>query len=588
MGPVYRLEPGDDARGVEALLKRADLPVAFDTEGAHLNVYAEDFELRLCQFGTTDEAYVWEPKDFPDLAKTVTTYRPLWMWNADYDTRVLDHCLGITLEETAPFVMDGAILSRLIDPRGEKDGGVGHSMDAQANERLGLDVKGKAKSAMMEAGKQYKLRSQAAVWAGIPTTDETYVRYAGQDVMLTSRLGPDLLEEIEEHGLEDIASFEHAVAYCVSTLIRKGWQIDRQYAADALQKFEEQFAELEADLSHRGVRPTATGNYSTSRAGLIERFQALGVRFKDQTASGAVKLDDEVLQKIADRDDEAAEIAKTVLAAKAAQKSQGFVRGFLEAADPNGRVHSNLNPLGTLTGRMSSSSPNLQNLTRDATEVRGCFVSEPGEVLIGVDFASVEWRVAAGVTGDKNMKYVFEQDGDMHGLVAQVVFGKEFTKAQRQQVKSVGLGRLYGGGVATLARQSGLPEEDVERAVQAIDRLYPGIREKVREAYDTISGPTRIELATGRHAITDAAYKALNVQCQGPARDLLAYGLVRLFEAGLGDNVLMLVHDEVILSVPEFEAEAYVAKVQEILACDFMGVRIESEGQVLGERWKKA
>lgn len=567
----------------------SDEPIAFDTETTGLNVYAEDFELRLCQFGTAETAYVWEPADFPDLARRAVTTRPVWMWNADYDCRVLDQVLGIDLEETAPCVMDAAILSRLIDPRGEKDGGIGHSMDAQANERLGLDVKGKAKAAMMEAGKAYKLRSQAAVWAGIPVHDETYVRYAGQDVLLTARLGPGLLAEIEEHDLAEVASFEHTFAYCVSTLVRRGWAIDREYAERALAEFQDEFERQEEWLQVDGIRPTATGNYSTSRAGLVEKFEEMGVEFKEHTASGAVKLDDDVLQKIARsyRNDDAARIAQTVLAAKVAQKTQGFVRGFLEAADKDDRVHANLNPLGTLTGRMSSSSPNLQNLTRDVEEVRGCFVPEPGQALIGVDFAAVEWRVAAAVTGDENMKRVFREGGDIHADVARIVFGPEFSKAQRQQCKSVGLGRLYGGGVDTLARQSGLPRDKVEEAVAAIDHLYPGIRAKVREAYDTISGPTRLVLSTGRHAITDAAYKALNVQCQGPARDLLAQGVVRLFEAGLGEYVLMLVHDEVILSVPELEAEAYVEKVRDILECDFEGVRIEAEGQVLGERWKK-
>lgn len=510
------------------------------------------------------------------------------MWNADYDCRVLDQVLEIDLEETAPFVMDAAILSRLIDPRGEKDGGAGHSMDAQANERLGLDVKGKAKAAMLEAGKAYKLRSQAAVWAGIPTNDATYVTYAGQDVLLTARLGPGLLAEIENHDLAEVASFEHTFAYCVSTLVRRGWPIDRGYAEKALESFGDAFGVAELDLKAAGVEPTKTGNYSTARAGLVAKFVDLGVTFTEYTPAGGVKLDDEILQKIAHKaHDQAANIALTVLAAKVAQKTQGFVRGFLEAADKDDRVHANLNPLGTLTGRMSSSSPNLQNLTRDVEEVRGCFVAEPGQTLIGVDFAAVEWRVAAAVTGDENMKRVFREGGDIHADVARIVFGADFTKAQRQQCKSVGLGRLYGGGVDTLARQSGLPRDKVEEAVAAIDHLYPGIRAAVREAYDTINGPTRLVLATGRHAITDAAYKALNVRCQGPARDLLAQGVVRLFEAGLGEYVLMLVHDEVILSVPELEAEAYVEKVRDILECDFEGVRIEAEGQVLGERWRK-
>lgn len=584
-GTVIFLDPEDSDAPVREL-RDSGRTVALDTEGSGLEVYKPDFALRLVQFGDTEVSYVFEPAGREDLIRYLVTAGPCVYWNACFDTRVLDKALGIPLEETWEHAIDAAILSRLIDPRGKKDGGIGHAMKDNAVERLGLDV-ADARKLVMEAGRAYKLRKEADVWAKIPTTDETYRTYAGQDTILAARLYEVLLPELQELDLEEVCSLEHAVAYCVSTLIRKGWKVDRPYAEAALVKYAQEFEHEEAQLKGMQVRPTATGNYSTSRAGLIDRFTELGVRFTETTASGAPKLDDEVLQRIAAKDDEAAEIAATVLRAKVAQKTQGFIKGFLEAADPNDRVHATLNPLGTLTGRMSCSNPNLQQATREIPEVRGCFVAEPEQVLLSVDYSGVEWAVAAGVTDDANMRRVLREGGDMHGLVAHVVFGKDYTKAQRQQCKSVGLGRLYGGGVDTLARQSGLPRAKVEEAVAAIDKLYPGIRAKVREAYELIDGPTRLHLASGRHAITDAAYKALNVQCQGPARDLLAYALLRLFEAGLGENVLMLVHDEVILSVPKDEAEAYLDKVQGLMACEFLGVQIVSEGDVIGPRWKK-
>src|SRR5690606_19177438 len=264
------------------------------------------------------------------------------------------------------------------------------------------------------------------VWAKIPDDDETYVRYAGQDVMLASRLGVELSRQIEELDLVDIASKQHAVAYCYADMTHRGWKIDRPYAEEAIRKYEGVFAEKEAELAGYGIRPTATGNYSTSRDGLIEKFVELGVQFKEVTSTGAPKLDDAVLSDIASkRDDEAALIARTVLEARRAQKVAGQLRGYLDAADPNDRVHPNLTPLGTHTGRTSCSNPNLQNPDKEAVEVRGVFVAEDEDhVIVSSDLKSVEWRTAAIVTGDENMKRIFAEGGDIHAETAGRFYGR--------------------------------------------------------------------------------------------------------------------------------------------------------------------
>lgn len=658
LGVVHRLFPGDSTDGVLALLN-GEAPIAFDTETSGLNVYAADFRLRLCQFGTPDVAYVWEPSDFPDLARLCVTTRPVWYWNADFDTRVLDHCLGIKLEETWENVLDGQILSRLVDPRGEKDGGVGHTMDAQAQARLGLRVKGTAKKAMMEAGKQYKLRSQAAVWANIPTTDETYVRYAGQDVLLTSRLGPHLLSNparefwkqgIEDLGMEEVASKQHAVAYCYSCIVRRGWKIDREYANEAIRKYTDEFKSEESKLAGYGIKPTATGNYSTSRAGLLDRFEELGVKFTEHTDAGGIKLDDEVLSQIAagtidyyseeehqqhhwdrllasllEQYDEqtawealkahgpgdppapgvAAEIAATVIRAKKAQKIVGTITGYLEAADPNDRVHASLTPLGTQTGRTSCASPNLQNPDKDAEEVRGCFVADSeDEVVVSSDLKAIEWRVAAIVTGDRTMKKVFARGADLHELVAELTWrdkwkdadqklrdtlrnGGEHAGVKYPSMKVTGLAKLYGSGVDGATRNSGLPRAVIQRTYDAIDKLYPGIREHMRKAYDEIDGPTRVMLRSGRHAVVDKPYKKLNSECQGYAADLLMDFVLRIFEAGLGHTILMLVHDEGLFSFPASEAGALMEKIRGLMQDHIEGVDILTDPKECGYRWRK-
>jgi DNA polymerase I len=611
MGPVYRLEPGDDARGVEALLRRADLPVAYDTETSGLDIYLPGFEHRLSQFGTGDLAFTWDPDELTGLDKLATTTRPLWYFNADFDTRVINHTRGVTLEETWPYVMCAAILARLLDARSEKQGGIGHSLEEQSSARLGLGAKGATQAALMAAGKKYGLRTKAEVFRGIPRTDEDLNIYAGQDVMTTVRLGEHLRQGIEERGLEETASFEHALAYCVATIQRRGWKVDRAYAEEAIERFEKIFREEDAKLASMGVRPTkSSGLHVSSRMGLIDRFLELGVRFTEPADSAVDKdlsaeeieagklwkLDEDVLLSIqGKRNDEASALARAVLTAKKPQRAATTIKGYLSYADADDRVHAGINPLGTVTGRMSSSNPTLQNPSRDIAEVRGTFVADPGHALLSVDYSSVEWRVAAGVTDDHGLRKAFEEGRDPHKITAELIYkdawrnGTEDEKKDlKQQAKTRGLGYLYGQWYKTAAKQEGIPEEEMKAVHDAIDAAFPGIR-RTKDSYrDEIHGPTTLDLATGRQVIVDKPHKVLNYLCQGPARDLLAYAVLRLFEAGLGEYICMLVHDEIVLSVPELEAEAYKEKVQELMATEFLGVQITSDGNVLGERWKKA
>jgi DNA polymerase-1 len=613
LGKVYRLEPGDDARGVEELL-RSDKGIAYDTETSCLDVYLPGFEHKLSQFGSRDLAFTWDPDEL-SLDRLVTTKRPVWYFNADFDTRVLDHVRDITLEETWPFVKDAAILARLIDSRNAKQGGFGHSLEEQSSARLGLGAKDATKKALLLAGEKYGLQSEEAMWRGIPRTDDDYNRYAGQDVMTTVRLGEHLLEGIEYYDLEEIASLEHSVGYCVATIERRGWKVDRAYGEEAIARFEQIFAEEDAKLAEWGVRPTkSSGRHVTSRMGLIDRFQELGVTFTEPSKSAAEKLkagtwqdadvieakawklDEGVLLSIASKKkDLAADLARAVLTAKKPERAATTIRGYLRYADENDRVHAGINPLGTVTGRMSSSAPTLQNPSRDIEEVRGTFVAEKGYSLLSVDYSSVEWRVAAGVTDDEGLRTAFATGKDPHKISAELIYGdawrngtEEERKDLKQKAKTRGLGKLYGQYYKNAAKQEGIPEEDMKAVHDALDELYPGIKRKVDEYRDIINGPTRVDLETGRSVYVDRPHKVLNYLCQGPARDLLAYAVLRMFEAGLGEYIRMLVHDEVVLEVPELEAEAYKEKVMEIMESEFLGVKITSDGNVLGERWKKA
>jgi DNA polymerase I-like protein with 3'-5' exonuclease and polymerase domains len=165
----------------------------------------------------------------------------------------------------------------------------------------------------------------------------------------------------------------------------------------------------------------------------------------------------------------------------------------------DGRVRPTIYTLGTDTGRMSCVRPNLQQLPRTGG-IRACLTADPGHVLISADFSSVELRVAAALSGDPNLRKMIVDGVDIHWTIARQVFGAHATKADRYAIKRGVFGRLYGGGVPTLARQVGCSEPVTARMVATPDAMTPTLaawsarlQEKVKAGqtqFTTYSGAT--------------------------------------------------------------------------------------------------
>jgi DNA polymerase-1 len=238
---------------------------------------------------------------------------------------------------------------------------------------------------------------------------------------------------------------------------------------------------------------------------------------------------------------------------------------------------------------MSMSQPALQNVPRGG-DVRGCLIADPGDVLVSADYAQIEFRVAAVVTGDDVLRRAILDGADIHADVAASLFGPGFTAEQRNLAKRAGFGRMYGGGVNALVQQTGADETLARAAIAAFDATYPGVARFARKVARVVDqGQTTITTITGRPVPTEPGrgYAAINYLVQSPARDLFADGLRRLHAAGLGDRIRLVVHDEVILSVPQAEAQRYADAVVRCLETTLDGVPITAEANVLGQRWRK-
>ncbi len=197
-------------------------------------------------------------------------------------------------------------------------------------------------------------------------------------------------------------------------------------------------------------------------------------------------------------------------------------------------------------------------------------------------------RVLAALADVRVMKEAISRGEDLHAFTARLVYGDEFTKFQRGLMKGVGFGKVYGGGAPTLSRQTGAPLDAVRAAVAEYDRVYPEIRRYGKRLQSRAEfGKREVITPAGRHLPLDRdrLYSATNYLVQSTARDLLAQAIVDIFDAGMGDHLLLPVHDELIVQAPEGDAEEIVHAIGRLMESDFMGVRIESEPEVYGPSW---
>jgi DNA polymerase I len=254
-----------------------------------------------------------------------------------------------------------------------------------------------------------------------------------------------------------------------------------------------------------------------------------------------------------------------------------YVEALLTEVNPDtGRVHTSYNQTGTVTGRLSSSDPNLQNIptrTVEGRRIRRAFIAAPGYVLISIDYSQVELRLAAHMAKDEGMLAAFHRGEDIHAATAAAVYGvplSDVTPAMRRHAKAVNFGLLYGQTAFGLTRSSDLTLAEADDFIRKYFERFSGIRgyvdgvkrAAVENGYvETLLGRRRYfpELAAGSRidaqARGRAEREAINAPVQGTAADVMKLAMIRmsseLKRAGLDARMILQVHDELV-----FEASA--------------------------------
>lgn len=599
---INYVEGPRDLHRFEDFLARGDKVLGLDTETTDLNVYTPGWACRLVQFGNEDTAFVLRADRFATaITRALRQPRHFTVHNAAFDLQVIDRAFGVTIEELGPRVFDTRIFAHLLDPRQRHEGGTGLGLKELSE--IYVDPEAPDTSTDLHAifRSEYKA-TKVTGWRLIDIDHPVYVRYAGLDPILARLLFDELAPLIRDLDLNHLSQFEHHLQTLLAMMQRKGILEDVSYIETLkgdLAVEAEKFGKVAARYGVENVNSTAQVS-----AALV----AMGENLTEKTDSGALKVDKGVLMPLADLDDQWERVearrpnplAGAVLRSKRATKwGESYAQAFLDLRDEGDRLHPFIGGLQARTARMSISKPPLQQLPSGDWKVRRALIADPGQLIIASDYSQVEMRVLAALAGEEAMLEGIRAGLSIHKTVASKMFGEEWEalyeagdpQALRRYklAKNTGFGEVFGGGAPTLARQAGVSIEVARDAKRLFSEGFPGIKKygkrlQARAEY----GKKEVVTPSGRHLPLDRdrLYAATNYMVQSTARDLLAQAIVDVFDAGLGDHLLLPVHDELIAQAPEKDAEEVIREIGRLMETpDFFGVPITSDPEVYGPSW---
>jgi len=316
-------------------------------------------------------------------------------------------------------------------------------------------------------------------------------------------------------------------------------------------------------------------------------FAKLGMKSAKKTAKTRVaSTGEEVLEELAVAGHE---LPRKILEYRGVQKLKStYVDPLPTLIDPQtGRIHASFQQTVAATGRLSVTEPNLQNVpirTSTGRRVREAFVAEAGHLLLSADYSQIELRILAHLSKDATLIDTFRRGEDIHDRTGREIFGPFSPvpiEEQRRVSKMVNYALLYGKSAFTLAKDLSVTREQAEQFVLAYFARYPSVKrfledtvEKARETgvVRTLLGRLRRlpDLRSKNYQMrAEAERQALNMPVQGSAADLIKKAMIELHqqlrERKMASRLILQIHDELLLEVPEAEAEAARSLVKSVM-----------------------
>lgn len=573
---VNVVETTEDLEGFRDFVRAHKRCLAVDTETTGLDIYSDTFRCRLVQFGTQDEAWVIPVElgvEFQGpVINALVAIEKLVFQNASYDLQVLNRCFNIQMEHMWPKVLDTQILAKLVDPRPYVAGGFGHSLEELVAKFISKDLATNVKGLMTKIAHE-EGTINARIWKVIDLFHPEYNLYAGMDTIFTARICRKLAPLVPDVS-RGLVSYEHKIAEICSYIDRKGFLLDVEYADGLSEKWMQEQEVWEAiALTEYGVEKV------NSVADVAEGLREMGVKLNQTTASGAIKVDKDILGKLIEEGNELAEIVAE--AKKLGKWNKTWVRKFLDSRDSDDRCHTSINPLQARTSRMSITGIPAQTLPASDWLVRRCFVAEPGHVMVSVDYQTQELRVLAALSGDRTMIKAFSANADLHQITA------DASGVNRKVGKMANFLTVYGGGAGTLSEQAHIDFPTAKRVLDGFAKTYPGVAKLSRKLSQEASRQGFIITPSGRRLPVDPSrsYSALNYMVQSTSRDVTCRALIRLHEAGFTPYLRLPIHDEIVASLPAEKALWGAKEIARLMAEQMGPVLIGTDPEVGGRAW---
>ncbi|HEX7955311.1 MAG TPA: DNA polymerase, partial [Pyrinomonadaceae bacterium] len=403
----------------------------------------------------------------------------------------------------------------------------------------------------------------------------------------TAQVADVLHGRILEQGLESIYNeIELPLAPLLHRIERAGLKVDTSVLGELSALFGAELEKLTTQIYKVAGREFKIN--SPKQVG--EVLEELNISTRRKTATGQVSTSRAVLDELAAQ---GYELPRLLIEFRELDKLKATYTDALPAlVGPDGRIHSELNQTVTATGRLSSSNPNLQNIpirTELGRRIRRAFVPEKGNVFVAADYSQLELRLLAHVTHDPQMLDAFQKGEDIHERTARLVFGartKEELKEKRRFAKIVNFAIAYAVEPFGLSQRVGISRKEARQVIDDYYKTYSGVRRFMEEVPEQAREAGLVRSVYGRirpvPTINDrngqirarAEREAINMPIQGTASDIVKIAMLKVDEAlrsaGLKAQMVMQVHDELLVESPKKEAE----QVKEIL-CREMETAVE-------------
>ncbi len=472
-----------------------------------------------------------------------------------------------------------------------------HNMDALAEHYL--DLKTIKFEEIAGKGKKQLTFNQIEMEQAAP--------YAAEDADITLRLHQTLNAKLEKDStLEQVFSdIERPVIPVLARMEQQGALVDASQLAQQSMEHGARLAELEAQ-----AHELAGGPFNLSSPKQLQEilFEQLKLPVIKKTPKGAPSTAEEVLQELAlDYP-----LPKLIIEHRGLSKLKSTYTDKLpQMINPaTGRIHTSYHQAVTATGRLSSTDPNLQNIpirTTEGRRIRQAFVAPEGYKLVAADYSQIELRIMAHLSQDKGLLNAFAQGEDIHKATAAEVFKvplDQVSSDQRRSAKAINFGLIYGMSAFGLGKQLGIGRNEAQQYIDHYFETYPGVQRYMDDIRTQAAEKGYVETLFGRRLYLPeikarnamrrqaAERTAINAPMQGTAADIIKKAMVRvddwLRSSDSGARMIMQVHDELILEVPEAQVDAVAAElVQQMQDAAQLDVPLLVEAGV-GDNWDQA